>query len=458
MKPPQKNSERRITINSVTSKGFGVGEIDGGFVVFADGLLPGDVADILLVKAKKTYGYAKTLQIVSPSVHRVKSPCTVSQRCGGCQFLHCEYEAQLAFKKRFVQDALQRIGGIAEPPVADVLPMDFGEKGIRYRNKAVFPIVPHANEDGFAIGMFAPRSHNMVEVTDCLIQNVAHVKVLRILREHMKKRQITAYDEVSHKGLMRFVLIRSSEATGEVMVVLVANGNEIPGEVNLTAKLADAGASTVLVNKNTARGNTILGGDFHILSGKGFITETVGDVKYQISAASFFQINTRQAEKLYRTALEQAGLSEGMTVVDAHVGAGGVLLPASRLVKKAMGVDALSQAIIDARENALQNGISNAEFLCGTAEDALPKILQDHAVDVVFFDPPRKGCEPALLDSVVSAEIGRIVYISCDPATLARDIKLLGLGGYKLVEAIPVDMFPFTGKVEICCLLLKNAV
>ena len=457
MKPPHKNSKHRILIKAVTSKGFGVGDIDG-FTVFTDGLLTGDVAYVQIIKVKKRYGYGKILQIVTPSASRIKSPCPVSKRCGGCQWQHCKYETQLEFKKYFVYDALERIGGIKNPPVADVEKMDFDKGSLRYRNKAVFPIVPHKNKDGFTIGMFAQRSHNIIEVTDCLIQHEAHIKILESLTKHMREYMLSAYDEVAHKGLMRFVMIRNSIRTGEIMVVFAINGSKIPGEDKLMSVMHKAGASTVLVNVNRERGNTIIGNEFRILSGKGYIIEAIGGISYQISASSFFQINTRQAEKLYSIAISQAKLEDCMTVVDAHSGAGGVLLHAAKLVKKAIGVDLAQQAISDAIQNAKDNNIVSAEFICQSAERALPKLLKENCPDVIFLDPPRKGCEPELLLCIINAEISKIVYISCDPATLARDIKILTEGGFRLLQVVPVDMFPFTGKIETSCLLERVVV
>ena len=457
MKLPLKNSKHKIQIKAVTSKGFGVGDIDG-FTVFTDGLLTGDAALVQIIKVKKRYGYGKTLQIITPSASRIKSPCPASKRCGGCQWQHCTYESQLEFKKQFVFDAIERIGAIKSPPVADVIKMEFEANSLRYRNKAVFPIVPQSNKDGFAIGMFAPRSHNIIEVTDCLIQHVAHVSILEILKKHMREYKISAYDETTHKGLMRFVMIRNSKKSGEIMVVFAINGSKIPGEDKLMTKMQDIGANTVLINVNRNRGNTILGGEFRLLFGNGYITETLGEISYQISASSFFQVNTLQAEKLYQTAIKQAGLTEQMTVIDAHCGAGGVLLHAAKNVKSAIGIDSAQQAISDAIENAKLGNIANAKFVCQSAEDALPELIIDNRPDVIFLDPPRKGCEVDLLNCIINAAIQRIVYISCDPATLARDIKILVDGGYKLLQAIPVDMFPFTGKIETSCLLERDDV
>ena len=478
MTVPLKNSTHRLEARAVTSKGFGVGDING-FTIFVDGLLTGDVAQVQILKVKKRYGYAKIVHIEKPSPARIKSPCLHSGRCGGCQWQHCQYEKQLEFKKMFVYDAFERLAGIKNPPVMDVVRMDFGDDKTRtahiqsekqesqpgeqktffdrsYRNKAVFPIVPHKNKNGFAIGMFAARSHNIIEVENCLIQHNAHVAVLEVLKKHMGEFKIPAYDETRHDGLMRFVMVRT--AGEEVMVVLVINGSKIPGEAKLVPALGEIGASTVLVNKNKNRGNTILGHEYRILSGKGSITDTIGEISYSVSPSTFFQVNRSQAKKLYDIAIRQAELEKHMTVVDAHVGAGGVLLQAAGHVKKALGIDIVESAVKDARANAELNGIDNTEFVFAAAEDVLPEILAAHKPEVIFLDPPRKGCEAKLLEGIVEAKTKKIIYISCDPATLSRDVKFLREGGYTLIKAEPLDMFPFTGKVETCCQIVRNVV
>jgi 23S rRNA (uracil1939-C5)-methyltransferase len=444
-----KNSRHVIEITDATAKGFGMGVI-GGFNVFVDGALPGDVVDTLLVKVKTRFAFGKIINVLKPSPFRLESPCAVSDKCGGCQWQHCEYSAQLGFKKKIVQGAFEKIGGISEPPVFDVLGM---ENPRRYRNKAVFPVVPTAN--GFGIGMYAPRSHRLVEVADCGIQHEAHVKILDALAAHMRRHKITAYDETTHKGIMRHIMVRTSLATGEVMVVLVANlvrkygKTAFPSAGEFVEKLAALGVTTVILNRHASRGNVILGEDFEVLHGAGFITEKLGEIAYQISAPSFFQINPVQAKKLYQQAVVMAGLDGSQSVVDAHVGAGGVALFAAKHARHVLGVDIVKPAIADAQKNAALNGITNAEFVCGAAEEIVPKLLAEGAKpDVVFLDPPRKGCDAVLLDALISAEVEKIVYISCDPATLARDVKILTAGGYQLTAVQPVDMFPFTGKVE----------
>ncbi|MCL1843351.1 MAG: 23S rRNA (uracil(1939)-C(5))-methyltransferase RlmD [Defluviitaleaceae bacterium] len=455
MRPPQKNTRHVIEVLEATAKGFGIGSING-FTVFVDGGLPGDIIDSLLVKVKKRYGYAKIMAIITPSPFRIKSECPVSKTCGGCQWQHCEYSAQLGFKKKIVSDAFARIGGIINPPVFDVIGM---ENPARYRNKAVFPITPAKNKDGFAIGMFAPRSHRLVEVNDCLIQHESHVKILQALKEHMRSCKITAYDETAHKGLVRHIVIRTSFSSGEIMVAIVVNGKILPGAEEFCETLTGLGVSTVLVSRNTFRGNTILGNHFQILSGSGFISEKIGEVEYQLSAPSFFQVNPVQTRILYEVAIAQAEIAPDFTIIDAHAGVGGVALFAAKSAKSVLGVDIVEAAVTDAKKNAALNGIKNAEFVCGAAEDVIPKLMQSENTrpNVIFLDPPRKGTDAELLNAIICAEIPKVVYISCDPATLARDVKILVSGGYKLIAAQPVDMFPFTGKVETVSVLRRTA-
>jgi len=452
-KIPEKNSTQAIEIVSVTAKGFGVGYING-FTVFVDGGLPGDELKIHMLKAKSRYGYGKIIEILRPSPHRIKSPCTIFDRCGGCQWQNCNYKAQLGFKKQIVIDALERIGQVKNPPVEDVLGM---LKPVNYRNKAVFPVVPADNTAGFSIGMFSARSHRIVEVENCNIQHPAHVGVLKVVKKYMRRNKISPYNEITHKGLMRFVMIRTSLATKEIMVVLTINGQSLPLESRLAEDLTEIGVTTVVISQHTAKNNIVLGDHFRVISGSGFIRERIGHVTYQISAPSFFQINPVQTKALYEIAVTQANL-KGKVVIDAHVGAGGVSLYAAKQAKEIIGVDIVDAAISDGQENARLNGINNMRFICGAAEEVIPSIINDISPQVVFLDPPRKGCEPGLIETLIRTQVERIVYISCDPATFARDVKMLVVGGYNLVTVQPVDMFPHTGKVEVSALLLRNTI
>lgn len=492
---PEKNSTHIISIESVTAKGFGIGKLNG-FTIFVEGGLPGDNLKIHITKAKSHYGYGKIIDILEPSPHRKASPCPVSDRCGGCQWQHAEYEAQLEYKKQIVIDALERIGGIKSPPVLDVMGM---LKPTNYRNKAVFPVVPASNEHGFAIGMFSPRSHRIVEVDNCLIQHPAHIAVLKVVKKFMRRNNITPYNEITHKGIMRFVMIRTSLATKEVMVVLTINSNGLPHEMRLAEDLEKIGVTTVVISRNTSKNNLVLGDHFRVISGSGYIKERIGHVEYQISAPSFFQINPVQTKGLYEIATRQAitpttsiptnistseiapqsieksskKISESElffkrinelktkkkpTIIDAHVGAGGVSLYAARNATNILGVDIVEAAIEDGKKNAELNGITNLSFICGAAEDIIPPMLEQDPLtcpQVIFLDPPRKGCDPSLLDAIISAKIQHIVYISCDPATFARDVKILVAGGYNLLVVQPVDMFPHTGKVEVSAVLQR---
>jgi 23S rRNA (uracil1939-C5)-methyltransferase len=461
---PKKNAVLPLDIESVNAKGFGVGRVSD-YVLLVDGALPGERLEVRVLKTKARYGYAKTLRILTPSPHRKESGCPVSTTplgasiCGGCQWQHCDYTAQLGFKKQIVTDALVRIGGLEHPPVDDVIGM---ATPLRYRNKGVFPVAPAQNADGFAIGMYASRSHRIVEVEDCLIQHPAHVRVLSVVKEYIRRHSITPYDELLHKGRLRQIMVRTSLATGEIMVVLVINGEKLPAEAALAKTLTgEAGASTVSVSPHTARGNAVLGEGFRVLSGSGYIEEAIGPVRYRISPPSFFQVNPVQARVLYDTALDMAEISPGSSILDAHAGAGGIALYAAHRAAsqgravKVIGVDISAPAIRDAKKNAGLNGITNARFIAGAAEAVIPDLLARDSFrpDTVFLDPPRRGCEPPLLDALISAHIPRIVYISCDPATLARDIKRLCAGGYGLAAVQPVDLFPMTGHIEVCASL-----
>jgi 23S rRNA (uracil1939-C5)-methyltransferase len=451
MSAPKKNSRHIIEIKDVTAKGFGIGYIED-FVVFVDGALTGDTVDAHLVKVKKRYGYGKIVEILTPSPFRINSPCAVFEQCGGCQWQNCEYSAQLGFKKQIVRSALQKIGGLTDPPVCDVIGM---ANPARYRNKAVFPVVPTADGKSFKIGMYAPRSHRLVEVEDCGIQHIAHVQVLQTVSKHMRRHKIPAYNETTHKGVVRHIVVRTSQFSGEVMVAIVAHGT-LAAAQELSAALSAHCVTTALINRNTSRGNTIFGDKFEVLHGAGFISEKIGEVEYQLSAPSFFQVNPVQTKKLYDTAMELAGLDGTQKIIDAHAGVGTVALYAASRAKSVIGVDIAESAVHDAQENARRNGITNAEFFCAPAEDFLPKIMHENPPDIIFLDPPRKGCDEILLEAIATAEIPKIVYISCDPATLARDIKYLAARNFTVTAVKPVDMFPFTGKVETSVLLQRT--
>ena len=449
-----KNTEVELNITDINAKGFGVGRIND-FVLLVNEGLPGDKLTVKVVKAKKHYGYGKIVNILQPSLYRIQSSCPISSLCGGCQWQHCEYSAQLDFKRQIVLNAFKRIGGIENPPVMNTIGMD---NSWHYRNKGLFPVVPSDSPDGFAIGMYQARSHRIAEFEECIIQHPAHIKIIKAFREYMRKHNVSAYDEINHSGLVRSIMVRVGFSSDEVMTVIAVNGNVLPEEPNLASDLVFAGATTVIVNRHTSRSErvNVNEADFRTIYGPGYIKECIGDIWYRLSAPSFFQVNPVQTKILYDTALNQAGLDGTQAVIDAHCGVGTVALYAANHAKYVTGVDIVPSAIGDAQKNADINNIGNARFICGSAETVIPNLLAEgERPQVAFLDPPRRGCDNVLLDALIASSIDKIVYISCDPATLARDAKRLIEGGYKLKEIQPVDMFPMTSKVEVSCLLVK---
>jgi len=437
-----KNTEIAIKIFAVGATGLGIGRFDN-YVVLVDEGLPGDELLAKIVKTKKNYGYGKTLKIIQPSPHRINGDaiCGHSSRCGGCQWLHCDYDAQLAFKKQIVIDALTRIGGIKNPPVSNTIGM---EMPLRYRNKGTFPVTYADNADGFEIGMYEAKSHKIVPITNCAIQHPAHVMILAAFKQFMRREKLTAYDETTRKGLVRSIMVRPSFATSDTMVVIAINDKALPNEDMLAKELAAAGATTVIVREHT---NT---NDYRVIFGSGHIVEHIDELKFALTAPSFFQVNPVQTKKLYEIALKQAKLDGTGIAIDAHCGVGSIALYIAKHVEKVIGVDIVPSAINDAQYNAALNGIGNASFICGYAEVEIPAMFAKGIMPkAIFLDPPRKGCDNALLDAIIAAKIEKIVYISCDPATLARDVKILTNGGYALKTAQPVDMFPMTAKVEV---------
>jgi 23S rRNA (uracil1939-C5)-methyltransferase len=446
MEKLKKNTRHEINITDVDAKGFGVGRLDN-LAIFVEGALPGDKLVIQIIKVKTRYAYGKVIRITEPSAHRKKDTagiCPVAAQCGGCQFQHCEYTSQLLFKKQMVINALERIGNIAEPPVLDVIGM---AEPYHYRNKAVFPV------GGDGIGAYAARSHRIIPVTHCNIQHPVHEPIINEIQIYIKQYNIPVYDENTHTGLLRQVMVRAGNVSDEVMAVCVINGDSLPDEHILAEKLTKAGATTVLINKHTKKGNSVLGEHFRAISGNGKIRQQIGAVCYTLSARSFFQINSVQTKILYDKALQFGGFNGNETVIDAHAGVGSIALYVARFVKFVYGVEMIPEAVTDARENALLNGITNAEFILGTAEETIPGLINTCTCDAIFLDPPRKGCGEALINAIIKAQIKKIIYISCEPATLARDIKIFTENRYNLICVQPIDMFPQTGKIESVLLL-----
>ena len=485
---PKKNELVTIEITDMGSGGEGIGRADG-FTLFVKGAVVGDVIEAKVLKAKKTYGYAKIEKIVRPSEHRVESVCQVAGRCGGCQLQSMSYSAQLSWKERKVRECLERIGGVefaqdgeSETDKPHFLPILGMEDSLAYRNKAQFPVGRDKNGK-IVTGFYAGHSHAIIPSTTCVIQAPVNEVICKIVCEHMEQYKIAPYDEETHTGLVRHILTRVGAATGEVLVCLILNGKSIPKAEVLAERLekaveafsvakteneasedlkdtreANRGEMAGLVlkglclNVNKEKTNVILGREIIPVWGDTYITDYIGDVSFRISPLSFYQVNPKQTKVLYEKALEFAGLTENEIIWDLYCGIGTISLFLAKKAKQVYGVEIVPQAIEDAKQNAIRNGIENAEFFVGAAEDVLPAKYKESGgsmrADVIVVDPPRKGCDEALLQTVVNMEPKRVVYVSCDPATLARDAALFHEKGFIIEKVQPVDMFPQTMHVE----------
>ena len=453
----QKNQEVEVVVNALGNEGEGVGHTQDGYTVFVKDALPGDVIRAKLMKCKKQYAFGRLVEILTPSKDRVEAVCEKARVCGGCQIQEIAYEKQLEFKADKVKSNLIRIGGVKNPPMEPIIGMD---EPWRYRNKAQFPI-GRTKEGNIVAGFYAGRTHAIVPVpdNDCVLGREVNAKILDKVIAHMETYDIEPYDEATGTGLVRHVLIRCGFATDEIMVCLVVNGTKIPEEDALADSLMEIPEMTsIMLNTNMDQTNVILGDQVRTIRGESYITDQIGDVKFCISPLSFYQVNPVQTEKLYRKALEYAGLTGKETVWDVYCGIGTISLFLAQKAKKVYGVEIVPDAIEDAKKNAALNGIHNVKFFVGKAEDVLPKQYEKHQIyaDVIVVDPPRKGCEQAVLDTIIKMEPKRVVYVSCDSATLARDVKALTENGYVLKSVTPVDQFCHTAHVETVCLLSRN--
>ncbi len=449
-----KNKEYVIEIYDIGEDGEGIGRIED-FVVFVDKALPGEKVLIKLIKVKKSYGYGKLLSVLDKSPFRTKPVCEVFKRCGGCSLQHLEYSEQLKFKTKKVKDSLERIGGFSGIEVLDTIGM---EKPYNYRNKAQFPV--GISKDGLSFGFYAPRSHNIINISKCFIQNEINEKIISAVKGFMLKYNIPPYDEQLHEGVIRHIVTRTAVFTKEIMVCIVIKGKTLPKSDFLVEELLKIkGVTSILLNYNNAKTNVIMGNKIDTLYGKAFIEDYIGEFKFEISPFSFFQVNPVQTQILYRTAFDFAGLTGTETVIDAYCGIGTISLFVSRKAKKVIGVEVVSEAVSDARRNALINGVSNVEFVVGKAEEVIPALWESHGVkpDVIFLDPPRKGCDARLIDTLLRSSTSKIVYVSCNPSTLARDLRLLS-DKYSVVRVQPVDMFCMTAHVETICLLSRKGM
>ncbi|MBM6855734.1 23S rRNA (uracil(1939)-C(5))-methyltransferase RlmD [Mediterraneibacter glycyrrhizinilyticus] len=453
----QKNETAVIEITDIGVNGEGIGKIDG-YTLFVKDAVIGDKVEVKVMKAKKNYGYARLMRVIEPSADRVEPRCAFARKCGGCQIQEMSYERQLAFKEQKVRGNLERLGGFEREMLDQVMePIRGMDNPFGYRNKAQFPF--GTDKEGNPVtGFYAGRTHDIIANTDCALGVPVNQEILEIILDFMKAEGVPAYDEKTGKGLIRHVLIRYGFTTKEIMVCLVLNGRKVPGVEGLVKKLtAIDGMTSISISPNTRQTNVIMGDAYEVLWGQGFITDYIGNVRYQISPLSFYQVNPVQTEKLYSQALEYADLKGGETVWDLYCGIGTISLFLAEKAGQVYGVEIVPQAIDDARKNAEINGITNAEFFVGKAEEVLPEYYEDYArqhggekarADVIVVDPPRKGCDQALLETIVKMAPGRVVYVSCDSATLARDLKYLCGEGYVLEKVRPVDMFPETVHVE----------
>lgn len=453
----EKNKEYIFDIISQGYEGEGIAKIDNKYPIFIEGALKGEKVKVRIVKVNKNFAYGKLMEVLEASEERVNPPCAIYKRCGGCKLQHASYKAQLDFKWDRVKDCVSKIGKLDPSIVKYPLGM---EEPWRYRNKVQLPIGLINGE--VKIGFFAPRSHDIIDMESCLIQDEIGDKVVKLTREWIEKFNIRPYNvdgEYDEKGIVRHIMIRRGFTTNEVMVVLVTNGENLPHKeefVDLMVKNIP-GIKSVIQNINSKKTNVILGLESKTLWGEDTISDYIGDFRFNISPLSFFQVNPTQTEVLYGKALEYANLTGNEEVFDAYCGTGTITLFLSQKAKKVYGVEIIPQAIDNAWINAKENKVDNVEFFVGESEVVIPDLINKGVkADVVVVDPPRKGCDKKLLDAITNIDAKKIVYVSCDPSTLGRDLKVLEENGYKTLEVQPVDMFPNTAHIENVALLIKK--
>ncbi len=460
-----KNDIVTVEITDIGVSGEGIGHVDG-YTLFIKDAVIGDVVEAKVMKAKKNYGYARLMKVITPSEYRVEPKCAFARKCGGCQIQEMSYDRQLVFKDQKIRGNLERIGGFTKDQIDTVMQPVVGmEHPFGYRNKAQFPF--GTDKEGNPItGFYAGRTHDIIANTDCALGVEQNKEILEIILQYMRENKIKSYDEKTGKGLIRHALIRYGFKTKEIMVCLVVNGKKLPKAERLIEKLIQIeGMTSITISPNTRRDNVIMGDSYEILWGQGYITDYIGNVKYQISPLSFYQVNPVQTEKLYGLALEYADLKGDETVWDLYCGIGTISLFLAQKAKQVYGVEIVPQAIDDAKENAKINAIDNAEFFVGKAEEVLPEYYAEYErehngetahADVIVVDPPRKGCDETLLETIVKMQPEKVVYVSCDSATLARDLKYLCANGYEVKVCRGVDQFPQSVHVETVVLLSRK--
>ncbi|GEL76707.1 23S rRNA (uracil(1939)-C(5))-methyltransferase RlmD [Tenuibacillus multivorans] len=443
--PVKKNEYINLTFVDLTHEGDGVGKIDG-YPIFVPYGLPGEKAKVKVVKVKKNIAFGKLVELIEPSEDRIEPPCEVFYQCGGCQIQHMTYERQLKMKQKQVQDVMHKIAHMSDVPVHPVMVMD---DPWSYRNKIQIPV---GKRDGRVLtGFYQKRSHQIIDMDTCPVQNEANDHIVREMRGIIEDLGIEPYDEKNHRGVIRHIVVRAGYHTNEIMVVLVTRTKDIPRVKELIVRIRelDSNIKGIIHNVNPKQTNVIMGRNSKTLWGEDVIIDKIGDLEFAISAHSFFQVNPGQTEKLYEQVQKYAELTGSETVIDAYCGIGSISLFLAQHAKKVYGVEVVPQAVDDAKDNAKRNHIENAEFFVGEAEKVMPWWrAQGLQLDVIVVDPPRKGCDEELLKAMIEMKPKRIVYVSCNPSTLARDIKILADGGYEAKEIQPVDMFPQSNHIE----------
>ena len=447
----KKNAYFDIDIIDIGINGEGIGKIDN-FTIFVDGALPNETVNIKIIKVKKNYGYGKLIKIIKPSPYRINPLCENFGKCGGCNLLHLSYDEQLNIKSKFIQTNLKKIAKIENIKVPKAIGMD---NPFNYRNKASFPI---NFTDKVNIGFYKPRSHNIINIDNCIIQNPINNIIIQKTKTFIKENNISIYDENTGKGDLRHIVTRIANKTNELLICVVINNNKFLYKDLLIKNFKDIpNIDSIVINYNTKNNNVILGDKVETILGKGYIVDYIKDLKFNISPLSFYQVNPIQTEVLYETALNFCNLTGNEIVFDAYCGIGTISLFLAKKCKKVYGIEIVPDAIKNAISNAELNNINNAEFFVGKSEDIIPKLIFENNIypDVIVVDPPRKGCDKILLDAIIKTSIKKLVYISCDNSTLARDIAYLSNFGFKLDKIQPVDMFCMTTHIECVALITR---
>lgn len=454
--PLQKNQIVELSIDDLGSKGEGIGHFEG-LAVFIEGALPGEQVRALIIKVNASFAVGKLLEVLASSPDRVTPVCSFFPKCGGCQLMHLSYEGQLRYKAGKIANVLERIGHF--DPAGDIPIIGMSPDEISgYRNKAQYPV--QSIGGAVSYGFYAARSHRLVPVTECFIQSSEANTLIPKIVNFANSLGLSAYDEMTGKGLLRHVLIRESKLRGNCSVLFVINGSKLPKAALWADFMREEGVASFSVNQNTARDNVILGPKTETIFGEEYIEDSIGPVIFRISPLSFYQVNSVQTERLYAKALEFASLTGSETVLDAYCGIGTISLFLAQKAQKVYGVEVVPEAIENAKQNACENGFDNTDFRCGPAEDLMPAMFANEGIrpDVIVVDPPRAGCEKAFLDAVAEAAPDRMVYVSCDPATLARDLDYLchEKQAFVLEKVCGVDMFPHTAHVETVVRLARK--